>query len=250
MIDSSSLSPPERVLWNHGVLHPDHIDLDAIANAYNAEVVYRPLEGCEARLLAHGDKAIISINKTLPERQRFSLGHELGHWIGTPKATFLCGGGDIAPQHAEAKGVEAEANSYASQLLLPSYLVVPWMKGKKPTLSVAGKLQAEFRTSLTAAALKLLTVTTTPAMVISHYQGKKQWARTNIQFPYDWNPAYQLHHDTAGFQFAFTTSQGMTVVRTDPADWWISGKGAYLRQVTSQSVNVAESTVLSFVTLI
>ena len=41
-----------------------------------------PLTGCEANIIGRGDKAIITINsKSIPGRQRFSAGHELGHWM-------------------------------------------------------------------------------------------------------------------------------------------------------------------------
>ena len=62
----------------------------------------------------------------------------------------------IGPQNAEAKSVEARANGYASQLVLPDYLVIPWAEGKRANLDVAKSLANDFNASLTAAAITLL----------------------------------------------------------------------------------------------
>ena len=60
-VDVDRLSRPERLLWGHGVRKPEHIDLEAIAGASGAHVIYRKLDGCAARLVAAGDHAVISV---------------------------------------------------------------------------------------------------------------------------------------------------------------------------------------------
>ncbi len=65
-----------------GITDPSEIDIEAIAFYKGATVKRRPLKGCEARIIGHGDKAIITVSTTsIPERYRFSIGHELGHWF-------------------------------------------------------------------------------------------------------------------------------------------------------------------------
>ncbi|HEK4046201.1 TPA: hypothetical protein SL338_003199 [Pseudomonas aeruginosa] len=73
-VDVDRLSRPERLLWGHGVRKPEHIDLEAIAGASGAHVIYRKLDGCAARLVAAGDHAVISVamDDNLG-RRRFSL---------------------------------------------------------------------------------------------------------------------------------------------------------------------------------
>ena len=158
-IDRRQLSPAEQLLWGYGVTDPSHIDLVAIANDKGAEVKFRPLGGCEARLVARGDSAIISVSSTSSQgRQRFSLAHELAHWIcDRDRGVFLCAKEDIGPQNSEAKSVEGHANNYASQLILPTYLVDPWLKGRRANLDVANQLSKEFSCSLTAAAINTST---------------------------------------------------------------------------------------------
>jgi Zn-dependent peptidase ImmA (M78 family) len=75
------LSSAERLLQELGITEPDEIDLEAIAFHVNANVRYRRLDGCEARIIGTGDKAIITVNaNSSPRRKRFSIAHELGHW--------------------------------------------------------------------------------------------------------------------------------------------------------------------------
>lgn len=151
-VDLTQLSPAERLLWGYGVTDPSHIDLEGIACDQNAQVIYRPLHGCEARLATFGDQAVISVNCSSQEgRQRFSLAHELAHWIcDRHSGSFLCAQEDIGPQNAEARTTEAQANGYASQLILPTYLVDPWLENKDASLGVASALAIDFRTSVTA----------------------------------------------------------------------------------------------------
>ena len=56
------LSPAERLLQELGVTDPDEIELEAVAYHVNAHVRYRRLDGCEARIIGNGDRAIITVN--------------------------------------------------------------------------------------------------------------------------------------------------------------------------------------------
>lgn len=79
----------EQLIAELGICKPADIDLDAIALVQGVTVKYEPLEGCEALIVGHGERAIVTVNKkSMPERQRFSLGHELGHWTHH-KATHI-----------------------------------------------------------------------------------------------------------------------------------------------------------------
>jgi hypothetical protein len=251
-IDTTRLSPAERLLWSHGVLAPEHIDLEAIANACGARVVHRYLDGCEARLVASADRAVISVNPagSYEGRRRFSLAHELAHWICDRRTgSFQCAKEVIGPQNAEARSVEAHANAYASQLVLPDYLVLPWSEGKRTNLDVAKSLAFDFNTSLTAAAIKLARKAASPACIVCHTQSRLLWHQRNVHFPTEFYVLGELHHDTDAFRIAFGAATGMSRPHTEPADRWISGRGAYCLSVQSQSVKLPDGTVLTMLSL-
>ena len=251
-IDTARLSPAERLLWSHGVVEPDQIDLEAIANALGARVVHRHLDGCEARLVAGAEQAVISVNTAggYEGRRRFSLAHELAHWICDRRTgSFQCAKEVIGPQNAEAKSVEAHANAYASQLILPDYLVVPWAHGKRTNLDVARTLANDFNASLTAAAIKLAKQATAPACIVCHNQSRLLWHQRNGAFPSEFFVLGELHQETDAFGIAFGAASGLSRPRKEPADRWLSGGGAYRLTIESQSIKLPDSTVLTMLSI-
>lgn len=248
-VNLQRLSPAERLLWNYGVTEPGHIDLEAIAFAHGAEVIYRPLGGCEARLVARGDSAIISISSGgNGGHQRFSLAHELAHWINDrTTGSFLCAKEDIGPQNFGAKLVEAKANDFGSQLILPNYLVDPWMKGRTTTLDTASLLCAEFTTSLTAAAIRLIKRTNDPACVTCHNQTRLIWHQRSSRCPSDFYLVSELHPETDGFRMAFGGESGLSRPKIEPAHYWVSSRSASRLEATTQSVRLPDGTVLTMI---
>jgi hypothetical protein len=251
-IDRSRLSPAESLLWYYGVREATHIDLEAIANYRGAEVVYRRLGGCAARLVAAGDKAVISVDTgSYPRRQRFSLAHELAHWIcDRDRGSFQCANEDIGPQNAEAKSVEAYANGYASQLILPSFLVDPWLEGRRVNLDTAKALGDAFDTSLTASAIKVARRARAQTCVVCHNRTKRVWSQKNLAFPNDFYVKQELHQDTTAFSMAFGKGSGLSGPVIEPADRWLQGPGSYRRIVETQSLKLPDDTVLTMITLL
>lgn len=251
-VDICRLSSPERLLWSHGVRKPEHIDLEAIAGAKGARVIYRSLDGCAARLVAAGDQAVISVSVDDNKgRQRFSLGHELAHWLcDANRASFRCTGTDIGPQNAEAKTVEADANSYASQLILPDYLVRPWAGDRKVNLDLAQSLGNEFQSSVTASAIKLLRLTKVPTVIACHDQRRLKWSRRSLDFPIDFYILNELHQDTAAFAMAFGQTKGLSKPKRESASRWISGPGVYRMDVWSQTIKLPEGSVLTMFSMV
>lgn len=252
VVDVDRLSRPERLLWGHGVRRPDHIDLEAIAGARGAHVVYRRLDGCAARLVAAGDRAVISVamDDNLG-RRRFSLGHELAHWVQDAQRTsFKCSSTDIGPQNAEAKSIEADANSFASQLILPDYLVWPWVADRKPSLELASGMGEAFKASLTASALKLIQRTNVPIAITCHDQRRLKWSRRSKSFSIDFYILNELHQDTVAFEMAFGAAKGLSRPKRESASRWISGPGVYRIEVWSQSMKLPEGSVLTMLAVI
>ena len=125
-----ALTAPERLLQDLGVTDPDDIDLEAIAWTMGAEVRYRPLDGCEARILGRDDRAIITVNqRSAPRRRRFSLAHEIGHWTHHRGRCPVCRADDINRGGENRPAMEKTADRYAANLLMPPYLLIGVEKG-------------------------------------------------------------------------------------------------------------------------
>lgn len=252
VVDVDMLSRAERLLWANGVRKPEHIDLDAIACASGAHVIYRKLDGCAARLVAAGNRAVISvaIDDNLG-RRRFSLGHELAHWMQDAQRTsFKCTSADIGPHNAEAKSIEADANSFSSQLILPDYLVWPCFADRRPSLDLASAMGEEFQASLTASALKLLQHATVPTAIMCHDQRRLKWCRRSRNFSTDYYILNELHQDTVAFDMAFGAAKGLSRPKRESASRWISGPSTYRMELWSQSIRLPEGSVLTMLCLI
>lgn len=60
------MTPPtaaEQILQALGIEEPGEIDLEAVAWHMGVTVRYRPLDGCEARIIGNGARAIATINE-------------------------------------------------------------------------------------------------------------------------------------------------------------------------------------------
>ena len=115
------LSPAEILLQDLGVTEPSEIDLEAIAFHVNARVRYRPLDGCEARIIGRADQAIITVNQhSQHRRKRFSITHELGHWHHHRGKCLSCRVEAYRPRRTASP--ERTADGYAAHLLMPNYL--------------------------------------------------------------------------------------------------------------------------------
>lgn len=251
MIDVQELTPPEHLLWSYGVTKPAHIDLEAIARDRQAVVKYRPLNGCEARLVAGRNAAIISVNSQNRSlgRKRFSLAHELAHWLcDRHTGSFLCAKSDIGPQNAEARSVEAHANGYASQLVLPSFLVDPWVDDRAPSMDLASALATEFSASKTAATIKLVKRSAHAAAVLCHFQGRLIWHQRSLCFPAEYWVQSELHHDTDAFALTFgPVNATNTRPRRESASRWLRGSAVDQVELATQSRKLWDQTVLTLV---
>jgi len=250
--DRRQFSKAEAILRQFGIDSPNQIDLEVIAADLGAIVRYANLDGSEARIVGNGERAIITVDSGgLRQRQRFSIAHEIGHWVERyGRGGFLCGKDDISPQNDQAKSAEAQANAFASQLVLPSYLFDPMIEGLPVTLDTVVKIGKEFQASLTATAIKLVRSADKPALVVCHSQEKREWFVRGPSVPEELWPAKELDSETGAFELLYSPdAQGKTAVRQAPGSRWLSGRGAFHRTVSAQSVKVAEGMVVSVVVL-
>lgn len=173
---SRASQSPSEILAELGVRDPEDLDIEAIAQHCGATIRYKPLSGCEARIMGLGDVAIITINAASSlERKRFSGGHELGHWMrdrGT--ASFQCNEQVFVREWSE-DNPEKRANRFASDLLLPAKMFRPVSKGLPVTFASVQQLADIFRMSLSATAIRLVEYGSYPAMLVCNGAGGRQW---------------------------------------------------------------------------
>jgi hypothetical protein len=199
----------ERILIGLGSTAPAEIDLEVIAWSRGALVEYRPLDGCDARIIGSTRKAVIAVNsRNSSKRRRFSIGHELGHWHHHRGRVLLCGRDDVENPRNDALNPERHADEFASDLILPNYLLHPRHKKiKQVTLAVAREIGDEFTASLTATLLKIVRSNRFAVVVACYNKNKRRWFKRAQIVPGWWYPNEQLDHATFAGDMLFNGTE-------------------------------------------
>jgi hypothetical protein len=276
------LKAPERLLARLGIEEPEEIDVEAIAQACGATVVYRPLTGCAARLVGVGARAIISVDdRSSRPRQRFSAAHELGHWLhDRGKVARACiagpeGVADGAPDGASDGGadgdgaadasrdedgdatrpratlppqavLERRANRFAAELLLPRGMFKRLARRRPITVETAQELAARFATSLTATLIRLVELAPVPAQLACFQEGQRTWRVQSQHVPPSLRPHARLARLPAPHPTRAPPPPGAP--RAYPAEAWLDHADAIFHTVDAQVRTVGLATWLVLLT--
>jgi Zn-dependent peptidase ImmA (M78 family) len=247
----TSITAAERILIGLGVSDPKEIDLEAIAWSRGALVEYRPLDGCEAMIVGSARKAVITVNsRSSPERRRFSVGHELGHWYHHRGRVLYCGTKDLENPAEDALNPERHADAFASDLILPNYLLLPRLrKLRRGTLALARELAGEFRASLTATLIKTVQLNCFPLVIVCHDKKRRRWFRRADMVPGWWYPTEQLDRATFAADMLFNGAAEQNWPRKMGADAWFNFRNCDRFEVEEQSFMLPGEEVLTVLTI-
>lgn len=201
--------------------------VDARKLAIECGIVYREsdfkgittFDGC---LIRKGQKSIVIINKSIAHsgRRNFSTGHELGHFAipHHNDLEYVCYGRDLLSFNTQ-KPHEDEANRFAAELLMPEQEVSKRVRRAPFSLEQVEELSVYFGTSLTAAALRLVKLTTDKCAVVVSADGQILWSYRSKRFPYELRGKGPLADET----YAIDYFKGLTVPkgpqRLGPHGW-------------------------------
>lgn len=236
---------PEKLLDELGISEPDEIEIEVIAEYCGATVVYKPLKGCEGRILGYGDSAIITVNNaSLRERQRFSAGHELGHW--------MCDRGNIALSCTEnmfnsdwfQDSREARANRYAADILLPKAMFSKKAQNREITFKTVQELSRIFSTSLTATAIRLVELGSFPAMIVCNDIKNRRWFTRGPDVPEKLWPYKNLDKESMAYDLLIGNYSNQNPTNM-PADVWIDHRDAHQYVIREHSIKISSDLVLT-----
>lgn len=112
-------------------------------------------------------------------RRNFTLAHELGHYLLHRQAHpggLQCTNRNMADWDEARNRIEAEANTFASYLLMPLDDFRAQIRGRAIDIDVMTELAERYAVSLTAAILKWMTITEKRAMIVVGKEGFIDWA--------------------------------------------------------------------------
>jgi hypothetical protein len=239
------------ILRELGVTKPDDIDVEAIAWHLGAKVRYGRLTQCEARIIGSDDVAMITVDDNVsPPRQRFSICHELGHWIYHRGQTLCCQAGDIELPNDQSNNLERVADRFASELLMPSYLFVPIAQSLgSPSVRVVQQLSEIFKTSRTAAAIRLVQLSQRPLCLVSHTRNGRRWFARSQALSGNWIPSRELRSESAAFAMIFGKGVSKTAPRCINASIWFTRRDASRFNVLEESFRVQGNEVISLLSM-
>ena len=242
------LSHAEELLQSYGITEPQDIDLETLAHCLDIDIEEEPLDGCEALIVGNGNKASIIVNsKSSWERQRFSIGHELGHWHYHKGQHSICRSDDIG--NFSSIGKEKAADDFASELLMPGYMFSPLARRCEHTcFKNILEFKDMFTTSITATALRLVEFSPEPCILVCYDRnGNRLWFKRNRDVPDRLFPNARLDSDTIAYD-VLNKKQSNSYPSQIPAEAWFEGDGLSRYQVYEETIPVDNGKILTLLT--
>lgn len=145
-------------LHTHGYINDCVVDIKKIIEDNGIQIIYDDSlpSSTSGYLKKVSDKNwVIVVNKNHnPKRQRFTLAHELGHYI-LHKNEDTCFEDSILFRDDHVSPLEYSANRFAAELLMPSELITQSIKRGSTTLE---ELADKFQVSVLAVKQRILTL--------------------------------------------------------------------------------------------
>jgi hypothetical protein len=242
---------PERLLRSFGIIDPADIDLEAIAWELGVKIRKGPLATCEARIVGLNGRAIITVDQGKPpKRRRFSVAHEIGHWQHHRGRCLTCRVQDIGSiRQRPANDPERIADEYASDLILPRYLIEPRIQDEpRLTIKALGEIADEFQASKTATLIKIVATGRFPVLMVCTTRAGRKWFRSSPAVPSRWFPRNDVSPDSLAFDMLYGNKPESSVPRPVKASAWFD-RDAGGFTILEQSFKVADAEVMSILTL-
>ncbi len=165
------------------------LEFDKILPALGLNVKEVPAQGFEGALVRSRAymRASVLIKQSIRERtrKRFTIAHEIGHYVLHQEQNRLsCGTADIEQWRDGDKNPEREADEFASELLLPTAELRTFVGTKWPSFALIEACSETFDVSLMATARKYVDVAAQSCAVVWSKDGVIRWAHRSGTFNY------------------------------------------------------------------
>jgi Zn-dependent peptidase ImmA (M78 family) len=202
--------------------------LPEVARELGLEVLYRPAESYEGALLRIKDAqlGLVVINSKIREesRKRFTLAHEVGHFVlpGQHELSIPCTKEKIESWNEGLYRPELEANRFAAEILMPRELLNTFV-GVGPTMASVRSIARLCGTSLTASAVRLVSLTSFRAAVVWSQDGRVVWHKSSVRFV-RWLRKGALNNASLASK-CFEKHSSPDTLEAVPASAWLFEKG-------------------------
>ena len=201
-------------------------NLESILPDLGLKVYYRDAETYEGALLRIKGVPLgyVVLSQRIREssRRRFTLAHELGHYLLPTQQTLSqpCTKGVVESWDETLSASETEANRFAAEILMPREKL---LFQQSPTFAHVETIAATCGTSLTASAYRLASVTSFRMAMVWSQAGRVRWHKASDEFV-RWIRKGDLSRDTFAHD-AFHGTPVPTKLQSVPAAAWLFEKG-------------------------
>jgi Zn-dependent peptidase ImmA (M78 family) len=172
----------------------EEIGFEEVTDISNADLVrgfgvifiFEPLDNADGKIIRGKKRTIIKVNSSTPypERIRFIVAHELGHFFLHNKLELHRDNSKTLNwfnvENQAKRGLqEFEANDFASELLMPENVFREFVKGEYFSQELIKKISTRFHTSLTSVVYRLIALDIAPLFVVFIADGiVKYWRKS------------------------------------------------------------------------
>ncbi len=232
----------DALIRHYAITRAEEIRLEDIAMDRGVVIRVGRLKGSEAYLIRKGPKGVIRVRDDIPEagRKRFAIAHELGHWEmhGDQSQINFCAEEDISGY--QGSPMEIEANTFASEMLIPTRIAGKSFGSAEPSLTAVKDLASTFGTSLTAAAVRFVQLSKEDCLVVFSKDGIVQWWRRGREFSSI--PGIERHHplhpESEAYEVFSGRRESVKMVRVPTEAWFPWGGNRRGLEVNEQSVQL------------
>jgi len=171
-----------------GWIKPSDFTLVEVAACLGISIKEVQMSGSDGRISRNGDNGIISINSNIDYQhsKNFIIAHEIGHFL-LHKELMICSDTRKTLSDWHKKGPqEEEANTFASELLMPSNDFKREIEGERMSLELIDDVSQYFKVSKLSAFIKYVSLGDYPVMVIYMEDGVVRWKDHSSDFPFQY----------------------------------------------------------------
>lgn len=227
MNKSNAKAEASKIIQKARITKPNELSLEEIIYFIEGpEIVYEMLSGCEGKFISFDNISLIKINKEIKNegRKRFTLAHELGHYIlHQNKNIITCTKRDMN-DWTGMKSIETEANYFASEILMPEKIFYERTRKERFSKNFLISLSQEFNTSITSTALKFVEVGNDPIFLICSSNGNIIWKFVSEKFPFkiDFKNLKEIPKTSVTYEMITENKNYFDSQEIDPINWLIS----------------------------
>ena len=206
-------------------------DLDQLAAQLGLTIVEVDSQSFEGALLRSSRdlSGRILVRRGIREsgRRRFTVAHEIGHYILHIDQQIPCSPRVIEGWREGQPTPEREADTFASELLLPTTETVPCVNRRWPSMEVVADVAEHFGTSLMAAGRKFCDVASQACAVVWSSQRKIRWFHGSPTFAHFIEVGKEIDFDSVAYR-AYESKPLPSEMEEVPAEAWI--KSSWLKE--------------------